>query len=155
MIEEVIKQMQVQDLVWLAGLIAVVLTTVIQKASKRWKPWSWLAEQFGKAANKEMLDKQDKLEKKVDYLEEKIKGNSDTDEKEKALAARRRILRFSDEIRRRERHSEEYFNNVLEDVSFYKQYCKEHVNFENEKAVIAIKIIEETYTECIKTNDFL
>lgn len=155
MIEEVIKQMQVQDLVWLAGLIAVVLTTIIQKASKRWKPWSWLAEQFGKAANKEMLDKQDKLEKKVDYLEEKIKDNSETDEKEKALAARRRILRFADEIRRRERHSEEYFNNVLEDVNAYKQYCKEHDDFENEKAVIAIKLIEETYTACIKANDFL
>ena len=155
MIEEVIKQMQVQDLVWLAGLIAVVLTTIIQKASKRWKPWSWLAEQFGKAVNKEMLDKQDKLEKKVDYLEEKIKDNSETDEKEKALAARRRILRFADEIRRRERHSEEYFNNVLEDVNSYKQYCKEHDDFENEKAVIAIKLIEETYTACIKANDFL
>lgn len=155
MLEEIIQTTQVQNLVWLAGMIMVVLMTIVQKASTKYKPWTWLAEQFGKAANKEMLDKQDKLEKKVDYLEEKIKCNSETDEKEKALAARRRILRFADEIRRRERHSEEYFNNVLEDVSFYKQYCKEHANFENEKAVIAMKIIEETYTECIKTNDFL
>lgn len=155
MLEEIIQTTQVQNLVWLAGMIMVVLMTIVQKASTKYKPWTWLAEQFGKAANKEMLDKQDKLEKKVDYLEEKIKCNSETDEKEKALAARRRILRFADEIRRRERHSEEYFNNVLEDVSFYKQYCKEHVNFENEKAVIAMKIIEETYTECVKTNDFL
>lgn len=155
MFEKVIQNMQAQDLVWLAGFIAAILATIVQKVSKRFKPWTWLAEQFGKAANKEMLNKQDKLEKKVDYLEEKIKGNSDTDAKEKALAARRRILRFSDEIRRRERHSEEYFNNVLEDVGFYKQYCKEHANFENEKAVIAMKIIEDTYTECIKTNDFL
>lgn len=155
MLEEIIQTTQVQNLVWLAGMIMVVLMTIVQKASTKYKPWTWLAEQFGKAANKEMLDKQDKLEKKVDYLEEKVKCNGKADEKEKALAARRRILRFADEIRRRERHSEEYFNNVLEDVSFYKQYCKEHDDFENEKATIAIKLIEETYTACIKANDFL
>lgn len=154
-LRELIPLLQVQDLVWLAGVLAVVLATIIQKASKKYKPWTWLAEQFGKAANKEILEKQDKLEKKVDCLEEKIKKNDDSDEREKALAARRRILRFADEIRRKERHSEEYFNNILEDVSFYKQYCSDHVNFENEKAVIAIKIIEETYTKCLREDDFL
>lgn len=75
--------------------------------------------------------------------------------KEKALDARRRILSCADECRRHIKHSEEFFNNVLEDVGYYKNYCDTHPSFENEKAVIAIDVVENVYKRCIETNDFL
>lgn len=147
--------LDLQTVTWLAGVLCVVTTTLIQKLSTKYKPWTWLAEQFGKAANKEMVDKIDTLSKKVESLEEHDKEQDKQFNEERAKAARRRILRCADEIRSKIRHSQEFFNNVLDDISFYKNYCKENPKFENEKAVIAIKLIEETYEKCHKEDDFL
>lgn len=147
--------LQAEDLVWLTGVGAVAITTIVQGLSKRYKPWSWLAQQFGKAVNKEMLDKLTELEKKVDNLDKRDKEQDEERDKENALAARRRVLRFADECRRNERHSEEYFNSVLEDISEYKDYCSEHPKFENEKAVIAMETVENAYRHCIENDDFL
>lgn len=144
-----------QTVTWLVGVLCVVITTLVQKLSDKYKPWTWLAEQFGKAANKEMIDKIDTLSKKVESLEEHDKEQDKQRNEERAKAVRRRILRCADEIRSKVKHSQEYFDDMLSDISFYKQYCKENPKFENEKAVIAMKIIEETYERCHKNNDFL
>lgn len=144
-----------EDLIWLAGVGTVALTTIVQKLSNKFKPWSWLAEQFGNAINKTTLEKLDKLESKVAELEKRDNQQDEEREKEKALSARRRILRFADECRRQEKHSEEYFNNILEDISMYKDYCDTHPMFENEKAIIAIQVIDETYKRRLDKNDFL
>ena len=131
------------------------MTTLIQKFSKKYKPWSWLAIQLGKAMNAEMLDKLDVVEKKVDKLEKKDELQGKERAKEKALDVRRRILSCADECRRHIKHSEEFFNNVLEDVSYYKNYYDTHPTFENEKVVIAIDVVENVYKRCIETDDFL
>lgn len=144
-----------EDLIWLAGVGTVALTTIVQKLSSKFKPWSWLAEQFGNAINKTTLEKLDKLESKVAELEKRDNQQDEEREEERALSARRRILRFADECRRQEKHSEEYFNNILEDISMYKDYCDTHPMFENEKAIIAIQVIDETYKRRLDKNDFL
>lgn len=147
--------LDLQTVTWLVGVLCVVITTLVQKLSDKYKPWTWLAEQFGKAANKEMVDKIDTLSKKVEKLEEHDKEQNKQLNEERAKAARRRILRCADEIRSKVKHSQEYFDDMLSDISFYKQYCKENPTFENEKAVIAIRIVEQVYEECHKENNFL
>lgn len=155
MLKDIFPLLEAQDLVWLTGVIVAAVTTAIQGLSKKYKPWSWLARKFGSAMNKDMLDKLDALSTKVDQLEKRDDEQDAAMAEEHARAARRRILRCSDEIRRKERHSEEYFNDVLDDISHYKKYCDEHPGFENEKAVLAIKLVERTYEKCISNNDFL
>jgi hypothetical protein len=155
MIVEFFKSLQAGDWVWVSGVGVAAMTTLVQKLSTKYKPWSWLARQLGKAMNAEILEKLDTVEKKVDKLESKDKQQDEEREKEKALDARRRILNCADECRRHIKHSEEFFNNVLEDVSYYKNYCDTHPSFENEKAVIAINVVSEAYKHCIETNDFL
>ena len=155
MLKDIFSLLGAQDLVWLTGVIVAAVTTVIQGLSKKYKPWSWLARKFGSAMNKDMLDKLDALSTKVDQLEKRDDEQDVAMVEEHARAARRRILRCSDEIRRKERHSEEYFNDVLDDISHYKKYCDEHPEFENEKAVLAIRLVEKTYEKCISDNDFL
>lgn len=147
--------LDLQTVTWFVGVLCVAVTTLVQKLSSKYKPWTWLAEQFGKAANKEMLDRLDAVEKKINSIEERDLEQDKKSEEDRVKAARRRILRCSDEIRSKVKHSQEYFDDMLGDISFYKQYCKENPKFENEKAVIAIKIIEETYERCHKNNDFL
>lgn len=144
-----------QNITWLAGASLVVLSTLVQGLSKKYKPWSYIAKQLGKAMNQEIVDKLDVLEKKVVRLEERDDEQDRLAEKEKALSARRRIIRFADECRRKEKHSEEYFNNVLEDISDYKQYCNDNPDFENEKAVLATERIETVYNHCLEFDDFL
>lgn len=153
--EDVMALLNANDVIFISGVATCAFMTIIQKASKKYKPWTWLAEQFGKAANKEMLDKLDKIETRVTDLEKSDSQQVNTIQKQEVKAARRRILRFSDEIRKKDRHSEEFFNDVLDDITFYKQYCKSHPEFENEKAVLAIKLVEATYEKCVSDNDFL
>lgn len=144
-----------QNIVWMCGMVAILISTLMQGLTKRFKPWSYLAKQIGKAVNGEMLDKLDNMQKQIENLEKKNERQDRLRDKTEALAARRRILQFADEVRRKEKHSEEYFNNVLEDISDYKEYCNTHPEFENEKAAIAIRIVGEAYTHCVQTDAFL
>ena len=130
----ILSILDLQGITWLAGVATVIVTTLVQNFSDKYKPWTWLAEQFGKAANKEIIDRLDNVEKKIINIEERDSEQDKKDEEERAKAARRRILRFADEIRSKVRHSKEFFDDVLADISFYKNYCKENPKFENEKA---------------------
>lgn len=151
----ILSILDLQGITWLAGVATVIVTTLVQNFSDKYKPWTWLAEQFGKAANKEIIDRLDNVEKKIINIEERDSEQDKKAEEERAKAARRRILRFADEIRSKARHSKEFFDDVLADISFYKNYCNENPKFKNEKAVMAIELIEETYKKCLRENDFL
>ena len=155
MLKELISSLSVDNLIWLSGVGVAALTTLVQKYSKKYKPWSWVFQQIGKAVNKEMYDKLDILSEKIDNLEERDKCQDEERYRENALDARRRILKFADECRRHERHSEEYFNDVLRDISYYKNYCDSHPAFQNERAVLAISTCENAYKYCMDNDDFL
>lgn len=88
-------------------------------------------------------------------LRESNRNQDEARMKDNALDARRRILRFADEVRSGSRHSLEHFNSILEDIAFYNEYCRDHVDFKNDKALLSIKIIEQVYEKCTIDNDFL
>lgn len=155
MISTIIGNLKPDDIVWTGGIIAAAIASVIQAASKKIKPWSWLLKQIGRGINADVLKKLDDHEKKINELIQKDKEQDAKKAEENAYAARRRILRFADEIRRKERHSEEYFNNILEDIKFYQNFCDNNPGFRNDKATMSIEIIEECWKKCIKDNDFL
>lgn len=144
-----------QTISWLIGVCIVFITTIIQGLPIKYKPWSWIFNQIGKAINNEVLNEVNDIKNTVKELQQDMEDGKEENEKEKALNARRRILRFADECKLNIRHSEEYFNNILEDIDFYKDYCDLHPKFENEKAVIAISIIEKIYKKAYETNNFL
>jgi glutamine synthetase type III len=153
--ENIFSILGFQNIVWLSGIVALAITTLIQGLSSKYKPWTYIAIQIGKAINKETLEKLDNLEKKVNEIEKHDKEQDEKDKEEKAKAARRRILRCADEIRTRVKHSEEYFNDILEDVTFYKKYCDDHPLFKNERSVMAIDAVEKAYKHAHDTDDFL
>lgn len=77
-------------------------------------------------------------------------------EEDKAVQARTRILRFSDELLHEDiRHSKEYFDQILTDIDKYNQYCKDHPKFENSKAVASIGRIKTVYDDCLAKKTFL
>lgn len=76
-------------------------------------------------------------------------------EETKAITARVRILRASDEIRHRMKHSKEWFDQLNDDITFYENYCKANPDFRNNKATHAITNINEVYAKALKDDDFL
>lgn len=153
--KDILPLLQIQDITWIAGVCVIIGMSLVQWLSKKYSPWSWLLERLGETMNKTMLDNQKRLEDKIDKLEQRLEENDARDAKNRAFAARRRILRFSDEIRKDEKHSLEYFNEVLNDIKVYKTYCKKHPDFTNDKAKMSIEIIEEVYKKCYKEDSFL
>lgn len=138
------------------AIIGILLggSFVVQITPIKINPWSWILNHIGKMLNQGTNKKIDELSSKVNQIESNV-DNLKTDRgRDKVLDARRRILRFSDECSRGLGHSQEYFNDILEDVSSYQKYCEENPKFKNEKAVFSIKIIEEDYENRLKNHDF-
>lgn len=125
-----------------------VLFTLVQIAPVKINPWSWIGKCIGKCINGEVIEKVNNIAKRMDAMEIR-------EAEKEAVAARNRILRFGDEIRNGERHSAEYFRQMMEDITAYKQYCDDHPRFRNERTVQTMQIIEDVYTHCVQTNDFL
>lgn len=101
----------------------------------------------------------DKLFNRFDELSAKVDANDkkmlDAVELASVKNARVRILQASDEIRRTVMHSEEYFDQLHEDITLYQNYCREHPSFQNNKAVHAIENINDAYQKCLKEDLFL
>ena len=103
----------------------------------------------------EKQDKNSEVLKAIQNLAEKIAGIEKRMDKESADEARRNILTFDDELRRKVDHSEESYNQVLADIKFYRHYCRTHADYENDKATSAINHIRETYQEVKNANKFI
>ena len=102
-------------------------------------------------------DKQDQIISEINEMKSELYKHIEDDEKHRADMSRARILRFSDELRRGISHSEESFNNILEDIDNYISYCTQHEDvYINSKANAAIRNIKTTHDKCIRGElDFL
>lgn len=94
-------------------------------------------------------------QKDIDGLKESIAQMRESEDVKDAQAARRRILRFNDELLRDVEHSKEYFDDILEDVATYDRYCQSDPNFKNGKTVMAEKNIQRCYEQCMEKHSFL
>lgn len=103
----------------------------------------------------EKQDKNSEVLKALKELADEIASILARMDKENADDARRNILNFDDELRRKVDHSEESYNQVLADIKFYRHYCREHEDYENDKATSAIAHVRETYQEVKNANKFI
>lgn len=103
----------------------------------------------------EKEDKNSEILKAVKDLSKKVSDIETRLDKENADNARRNILAFDDELRRGMDHSEESFNQILEDTNFYTRYCKDHPEYENNKAINAIAHINTVYQQVKAENKFI
>ena len=136
------------------GLIAVIMS-VIQVSKIEINPWTYVATHLGNALNagvmneiKDIKDEQEKTRKKLDeHIEESEERKTDT--------YRSRILRFNNELVRKLGHTEEDYNEILEIIDRYEDYCRTHPGYKNNKCAHAIKNVERMYDEMLRTNGFL
>ena len=142
------------------SIICFLILSLIEIAPIKINPWSmlikWIARLLGIVELKtdviQIRDRMDELEEKIDKI--KISENEKFQLKE-ALAARRRILRFNDELLQKVKHSKEMFDDVLSDIDNYDRYCRTHPDFVNQKAVFAEQNVGKAYKQCTEENSFL
>jgi hypothetical protein len=127
---DILKNMKASDYM----CMAVIALSIVQISPIKINPWSKIARSIGKMLNAEVME---------------------TIEKGEATNKRYRILRFDDEIRHHVKHTEEHFNQILEDLNEYEAYCDSHPHYMNNKAESAVKNVKQTYEKCRNENSFL
>ena len=145
---EAIKEMTPGEVAGWITLLAAGLATVFEVSKIKINPWTALARWIGRAINGELMEKMDKIEKRVEKIEHDA-GEG------RAKDARARVLRFGDELVHDISHSKEHFDDILDDITNYEKYCDEHPEFENDKMLITTQHIKETYSKCMKEHSFL
>lgn len=134
--------MNLGEIVGWSGGGLLLLLTLIQITPIKINPWSKAAKAIGNALNGgDVMGK----------LEEHIR----VDNERNADMHRARILQFNTELLRGSKHTEEDFNEILYNIDCYEKYCTDHPEYQNNRAVHAIKNIERVYDDCMENHDFL
>lgn len=126
--------MTLNEILEAGGGLLLAALTALQIAPIRVNPWTDIARIIGRGLNKEVMDKIEEGE---------------------ATSARYRIIRFNDEVRHDIKHTEEHFDQIIEDIDIYERYCKTHPKFPNGKAVHSVSNIQRVYEKCVREKSFL
>lgn len=73
----------------------------------------------------------------------------------KAASQRYRILRFYDEVCEGRKHSESHYEDILDDIDQYEQYCAAHPDFRNSRGHLAMQHIRDTFARLKANGGFL
>ena len=124
-----------------SGGALLLFLTLVQITPIKVNPWSAVGKiigngmrAIGKSMNKDVMDKLESVQKELKELGEKHNKLERRMDKDDADGCRTRILRFADELRRDVKHSEEFFNQILDDISDYERYCTDPLAFPVESA---------------------
>lgn len=131
----------------LIGLV-IILLGLIRIPKVDLNLWTILARLLGRAMNGEVVEKVNKIGEELDRHIQKT-------EEVRIRQARQRILRFSDDIMLGKIHSQEHYNDILDDIDLYEDYCDVHPGFINNKAEIAIDVVRKSYQEHLSNHNFL
>lgn len=96
-----------------------------------------------------------KTVERIDGVEVKLDSHIKEEEWANAKQMRVRILRFNDELCRGAKMSENHFEDILEDIDAYEQFCDTHKDYHNGKGVIAMEHIKAEYKKHMVNHDFL
>lgn len=139
---------------WAIAALAAV-STVVQISPIKFDPWTWLAQQIGRAINREVLASVTEVRKAQEDARERLDEHIRVDDERNADLHRARILLFNNELLRDIPHTQEDFIEVMAEIDHYTRYCHAHPEYENHRAVHAIANIERVYDDRLQKHDFL
>ena len=136
-----------KDEISIGFLIVIILMTFVQVSKININPWDWFFGLIGKKLNKELLDKVDEVDKKLDnHIKE--------DEKEKLESMRRDILDFANSCMNKRKHTQEQFTFVIKKCDEYEKYIEDN-HIKNGEISSAIEEIRRLNTKCRQENSYL
>ena len=110
---------------------------------------------IGKAVNSDVIDKLNKMEEAQKETQRRLDEHIRMDDERNADPHRIYILRFNTELLRGIEHTKEDFNEILSNIDYYERYCAGHPEYQNNRAVHAIKHIKNVYDEHMERGTFL
>ena len=135
--------------------VLLILLTLVQIAPVKVNPWSAIARTLGRVFNGSVIEKLDKLEEVQKETRERLEEHICMDNKRTADRHRVLILHFNRELLAGDvPHTREDFIEVLHEIDSYERYCREHPEYENNRAVLAIQNITRVYSEKLECHDF-
>ena len=129
------------------ALVFVIALTLLQISPIKINPWTAILNWLGKQINKEVLDKIDLVEKRLD---EHIQDSEDNTLKARRVA----ILDFSSSIIRGVNYHREKFDFMINECDSYEKYCADN-KIKNGVADASIAEIRRIYQEHLRNADFL
>ncbi len=147
--------MSLQEIIAGGGLSLFALMTIIQIVPVKVNPWSAIAKAFGRAINTDVLKELAEMKETQKETREKLEAHVKMDDERMADVHRTRILHFNNELLREIDHTKEEFIEALADIDEYEQYCKDHPEYKNNRAVHAVANIKRVYDERLEKHDFL
>lgn len=114
--------------------------------------WQWFSTR--KATNGEILKAVHNVQNRVDEVTNKVETLAGDIQRNKAITARVRILRFCDDLQNDVRHSKDSFDQCLSDITAYEQYCISHPEFKNNQTITTCKYIETLYKQRLEKHNF-
>lgn len=154
------------------SFLIVVLFSLIQISPIEINPWSFVARVIGNALNRdvinrindieeiskvsrnEMLENYKETKKEITSLRKELFDTKQELYEARAINCRVRILRFEDEVLHNIRHTKESFDQVMSDITYYEDYCRNNPKFLNNMIDIIIKHIKNVYARQLQTHDF-
>lgn len=107
------------------------------------------------SARQRRKDRDDDVMKKLDDISTAVEEQKNATEERFIRLDRSAIIQFADEISRKVAHSSEAFDDILEAIDRYNNYCQAHKDFLNSKTEISAKLIKDTYKECRAEHKFI
>ncbi|MCD8156507.1 MAG: hypothetical protein LUD53_03505 [Clostridiales bacterium] len=146
--------MSIAEIISCGGGGVLILLTLIQVMPLKVNPWSAIAKALGRAINAEVLQELEKVKATQQETQKQLSERVQVEDERNADAQREKILHFNVELMRKLPHTREDFIEILAVIDFYEDYCKDHENYKNNRAVYAVKNIKRVYEERLEENDF-
>lgn len=140
--------MSLTEIINSSSLGIILFFTLIQLSPIKINPWSKVFKWIGNVINEDILVKLKSLEKELSRISSNV-------EKYNAINSRVRILRFGNEIKQGILHTKDYFDQIMQDIDIYENYCNINKEFRNSITSITVEIITNNYRERLEKNDFL
>ena len=147
--------MSFKDILLNGGGVAAVLLTILQIAPIKVNPWSAIAKFLGRMFNAEVLQELAEVKAAQKETRRVLDEHIQLDDERNADEHRLRILQFNNELLREIPHTREDFIEILAEIDFYERYCKDHEDYQNNRAVHAIANIKRVYDARLQKHDFL
>ena len=138
-----------------SGGVVVVILTLLQIAPIKINPWTALIRWLGRALNSEVLKELADVRSTQQVTAKKLDDHIAADDVRHANRLRERIWQFNNELLRNIPHTREDFIEILAVIDAYNSYCRTHEDYQNNRAIHAIKNIERVYDDRLAKRDFL
>lgn len=147
--------MTIEEILLGSGGAIIALMTLVQIAPIKINPWTAVIKALGRGLNADVLKDLDEVKKAQEATRERLEEHIKVDGKREADNRRRQILRFNNELLRNLPHTKEEFSDVMLEIDEYEKYCRDHPDYKNNRAGLAIENIKQTYKVRMTKHDFL